>query len=224
MTTSLLEHKRDYVVLIIIPLPSKDEEEKGITVYLAKPYDHYKEIAASQVPGDQNELSMKAQMAPMVNNSAEYMDELCKKHSNHHALLMLELMKLKVTLLYPVLLFSSHYPYGHNLFIPPTQYANVHHPIGNAGLPPSPLPSPGAALQLCVLLEEFCARYKILDYDQEKLRWLEYQPGHAGVTKLEEKHWLAEKFTLLGWEGFMDAHWWFLKDVQSGTWAPLCGV
>lgn len=36
---------------------------------------------ASQVPGDQNELSVKAQMVAMAKNSAEYMDELCEKYT-----------------------------------------------------------------------------------------------------------------------------------------------
>ncbi|KAF8220196.1 hypothetical protein L208DRAFT_1382739 [Tricholoma matsutake] len=65
MTTSLLECKRDYIVLIMIPLPSKDEEDwdTGEEDYVVKQYDHYEEIAASQVPGDLNELSVKAQMA-----------------------------------------------------------------------------------------------------------------------------------------------------------------
>ncbi|KAF8219449.1 hypothetical protein L208DRAFT_1383010 [Tricholoma matsutake] len=266
MTTSLLEHKRDYVVLIMIPPPSKDEEDwdTGEGDYLVKPYDHYKEIVVLQVPGDQNELSVKDQMAikkdgitvfsPPNSNFFDVKQALKPSRTAHvganeaegdtslssaPVLVPLPPAYAPTALPFPQLPHWGYgypplppnfphvpghpghplgagfpYPYGHNLFTLPTQYANVHHPIGNAGLPPSPLPSP----------EEFCACYKIPDSDQEKLRWLEYWPGHARVTKLEEKHWLAEKFTLLGWEGFMDAHQWFLKDVWSGTWALLCGV
>ena len=82
----------------------------------------------------------------------------------------------------------------------------------------SPFSSPGRALRLHVLPEDFCARYEISKSDEEKLALLEYKPGNNAVLKLERADWKEVGFTSLGWQAFLDAHKRFIRDVRAGVW------
>ena len=126
-------------------------------------------------------------------------------------------------------MFHNHlpYPYAPPFFPPVPQYHPNFFPQ-YGGPPPqlsqsiSPMCSPRAALRLNVPLSEFCSRYGISDSDHVKLEQMEYKPGNRAVETLDEGEWKAEfKFTKLGWQGFLDAHKTFLKDVRDGNWVVV---
>lgn len=81
--------------------------------------------------------------------------------------------------------------------------------------------SPGAALCLCVPLNDLCTRYDISKPDKEKLALLEYQPGNQAILKLEMEDWKGVKFTKLGWTTVIDAHKQFVRDVKDGSWVQV---
>lgn len=115
-------------------------------------------------------------------------------------------------------------PYGHGHFVPAANMAPMaapypyHQPAGTgfAHSSQSFMYSPGTTTSHNVSLSDFCAQFRISENDEAKLAVLEYRPGHRGVERLEEKEWRDHgKFTKLGWEAFLDAHYRFCKSIKS---------
>ena len=68
-----------------------------------------------------------------------------------------------------------------------------------------------------ISLSEFCTCYGISESDKLKLAKLEYHPGHHAVERLKENEWRGHgQFTRLGWDAFLDAHFYFCKAIKSG--------
>jgi hypothetical protein len=116
--------------------------------------------------------------------------------------------------------FASYAPPPQYLYPLPANYSAF--PYGQqpgsfpAWPPPkdSPAASPATALQLGVLLAEFCARYKVSKSDEEKLALLEYKSGNNAMSTLTAEDWKEVKSTTLGWKAFIAAHKQFIRDVN----------